>query len=167
MRQPALRLALALSLAVSGTALAESVLHMPSKVDFAESAVVPQAVQTECALPFKMAQFIEQYSLNHFDHVKTVEAAPAKGQYLKVEIAHVEGAGGGAWSGAKSVTLRGSLIKDGKPGASFMARRVSGGGAFGGFKGTCDILGRNLQTLGQDVANWLSNPVDGARLGNL
>ena len=153
-------------LAAPGLAAAEDVVYTLSKADYANKNTVSQAVQNECYLPLKLVQFIQQ-STQGSTAIETVEQAPTKGRFLKVEILNVEGAGGGAWSGPKSVTIGGSLLVNGKPTASFTARRISGGGAFGGFKGTCDILGRNVKALGQDVANWLSNPVDGARLGNL
>ena len=43
----------------------------------------------------------------------------------------------------------------------------AGGGAFGGYKGTCSILGRCIKTLGSDIAKWLANPTMDAKLGNV
>jgi hypothetical protein len=59
------------------------------------------------------------------------------------------------------------LTKNGKKLGDFKARRYSGGGMFGGYKGTCAILGRCVRTLGSDVAKWLSHPKSKAMLGNL
>ena len=42
----------------------------------------------------------------------------------------------------------------------------AGGGAFGGFKGTCSILGRCIKAIGADIAKWLANPTMDAMLGN-
>jgi len=58
------------------------------------------------------------------------------------------------------------LYKNGKRQAGFTASRVSGGGAFGGFKGSCSVLGRTVKILGSDVSLWLLHPVDGAHLGD-
>lgn len=161
-------LALSVSLGVvAAPALAAETLYLPSEAGYAKDALIPRAVEAECALPQKLIQFTREYARGDFDALETAGKAPSKGRFLKLEITHVEGAGGGAWSGAKSVTIRGSLQVDGKPGASFAARRISGGGAFGGFKGTCAILGRDVKALGKDVADWLRSPVDGARLGDL
>jgi hypothetical protein len=46
------------------------------------------------------------------------------------------------------------------------ARRVSRGGAFGGFKGSCDVLERVVTAIGNDLAEWLANPTDEAKLGD-
>lgn len=63
--------------------------------------------------------------------------------------------------------MRGELYQDGQKVATVMARRVSRGGAFAGFKGSCAVLDRTVNAIGEDLAKWLANPVDGARLGDL
>jgi hypothetical protein len=57
--------------------------------------------------------------------------------------------------------LQGKLLGD------FKARRYPGGGMFGGYKGTCAILGRSVKALGKDVAEWLAHPTSQAVLGDL
>jgi hypothetical protein len=85
---------------------------------------------------------------------------------LILEIVSAVGGGGGAWSGPKSVTVKGELREDGKVIGSFTASRFSGGGAWGGFKGTCSIFGRCIKVLGEDIAAWLKKPTMNAALGN-
>jgi hypothetical protein len=63
--------------------------------------------------------------------------------------------------------IKGSLSQRGKMLGDFKARRYSGGGMFGGYKGTCAILGRCVKTLGRDVAEWLAHPASQAVLGDL
>jgi len=58
------------------------------------------------------------------------------------------------------------LKENGEVIGSFTGARYSGGGAFGGFKGTCAILGRCIETLGKDIATWLKDPTMNAMLGN-
>jgi hypothetical protein len=41
------------------------------------------------------------------------------------------------------------------------------GGAFGGFKGSCSVLGRTVKALGKDIAQWLVQPAKGSQLGDL
>jgi hypothetical protein len=65
------------------------------------------------------------------------------------------------------VLIKGSLAEKGKVLGDFNARRYSGGGMFGEYKGTCSILGRCVKTLGKDVAEWLAHPVSQAALGDL
>ena len=90
-----------------------------------------------------------------------VDVSPAR-----MAITEVTAFGGGAWSGAKWMTVKGTLVENDKPIASFRAKRYSTGGAFGGFKGTCSIIGRCTKAIAQIIAEWLKNPVDGARLGD-
>jgi hypothetical protein len=88
-------------------------------------------------------------------------------QIPTMEIEEVQGVAGGAWSGAKSVVGKGSLSQKGKLLGDFRARRYSDGGMFGGYKGTCAILGRCVKTLGKNVAEWLAQPTFQAVLGAL
>jgi hypothetical protein len=53
------------------------------------------------------------------------------------------------------MTVRADLMQSGKVLATTTKERSSGGGAFGGYKGTCQIFGRVAKTLGSDVAAWL------------
>ena len=62
--------------------------------------------------------------------------------------------------------MKGELYDRGKQIGSFRAKRFSGGGAFGAFKGTCAIIGRCTKTLGQDIATWLAAPTQNAELGD-
>jgi hypothetical protein len=41
------------------------------------------------------------------------------------------------------------------------------GGAFGGFKGNCSVLGRTVRALGEDIAGWLAQPGKDGMLGDL
>ncbi|MBI3171217.1 MAG: hypothetical protein HYZ32_01320 [Hydrocarboniphaga effusa] len=66
----------------------------------------------------------------------------------------------------KGVTVTGKLFQNGKQTGSFVATRKSGGGAFGGFKGSCAVLGRCSETIGKDIAKWLAAPTEGAKLGD-
>ncbi len=43
---------------------------------------------------------------------------------------------------------------------------AEGSGAFGGFKGTCSILGRCIEALGKDIATWLKDPEMDSQLGD-
>lgn len=95
-----------------------------------------------------------------------VDSANAKGKLLSVKITGLVGPGGGAWSGAKQVTIDGVLTENGKTLGTFKGMRVSGGGTFGAYKGTCSILGRCVKALGKDVAGWLKAPTMNARLGD-
>jgi hypothetical protein len=137
-------------------------------ITFEKDAYIRDAVKQECNLDGKLSQFIKENAAGQFANIITDSATgPADAQILTVEIGEVQGAAGGAWSGAKSVVIKGSLSQKGKILGDFKARRYSGGGVFGGYKGTCAILGRCVKTLGRDVAEWIAHPTAQAVLGDM
>jgi hypothetical protein len=137
-------------------------------ITFRKDAYVRQAVKQQCNLDGKLAQFIEQYAADQYANIITdTGRVPKNAQVLTVVIDEVVGGGGGAWSGAKAVKVKGTLTKNGKVIGDFIARRYSGGGFFGAYKGTCAIMGRCVKALGRDIAEWLQNPTQRAALGDL
>lgn len=154
-------------LATTGIASAQEV-QVPAEVKFSVDANVREAVVNECNLQTKLPNFIRTYGeKNGIDIVLSDKALnkKKKGSVLLLEITHVNGGGGGVWSGAKSVAVKGKLYKNGHFIGSFTASRASGGGMFGAYKGTCAILGRCVKTLGSDIAKWLKHPIKNAHLG--
>lgn len=136
-----------------------------SDIPFKKGIYVTEAVKRECSLGPKLSRLIRSYGDKYRVSVIN-DAKPKKGdKILDIEIIHVNGVGGGAWTGSKAVVIEGKLKQNGKVLASFRGSRTSGGGAFSGFKGTCAILGRCVKSLGRDVARWLRNPVMDASLG--
>ncbi len=145
-------------------ALAE-VTRIQRSIAFASGSGVPAAVKDQCALETKVPDFIKQFG---GDAVEVVDGAldRKKGRVLQMEITEVHAPGGGAFSGPKWMTVKGDLFENGKSIGSFRAKRFSTGGAFGGFKGTCSIIGRCTKALGQDIASWLQSPTPNAELGD-
>lgn len=133
-------------------------------IPFAEGSGASEKVKDECQLQTRVPEFLSKYSSD----VELVEAGGAAntGRVLKLSISQVIASGGGAYSGSKMVTVEGTLLENGKAIGSFTATRHSGGGVFGGYKGTCSIVARCAKAIGRDIANWLENPEDGARLGD-
>jgi len=137
-------------------------------IEFNKDAYIRDAVKQECKLIDKLTLFIEENAATQYAQIITDSAAiPEDAQVLSIEIGQVQGAAGGAWSGPKQVLINGTLTKNGKVLGDFKARRYSGGGMFGAYKGTCAILGRCVRTLGSDVAKWLTHPTSKAMLGDL
>jgi len=158
---------LTLLLMFSFTVQAADVIVVPKKIPFGKETMVRDNVRAECKLEEKIAKFIVDYGKKHGYQI--VDEKPASGPYkiLSAEIITVVGAGGGAWSGAKSIKIKGDLKdQDGKVVGNFTAGRYSGGGAFAGYKGTCSILGRCTKAIGKDVAAWLANPNTNSMLGD-
>jgi hypothetical protein len=148
--------------------LAAGILNLQDKAPFAKDIPVPPAVKVECGLEGKMVGFVQTAVAGSFDKVVLVDnaAKAGGGKSLAMKISGITGTGGGAWSGAKFLTIDGTLREKGKVTGTFRATRVSGGGAFGGYKGTCAILDRCAKALATDVAKWLAEPTMNARLGD-
>lgn len=163
------RLALLFVLAAGALLLAASpafaqATKVPRSIPFASSAAVPDAVRAQCELQTKVPEFIAQTAGSS---VELVDAPSRKqGRVLEMEITEVHAPGGGAFSGAKWMTVNGTLYDRGKQIGSFRAKRYSTGGAFGAFKGSCAIIGRCARAIGQDIAGWLGAPTQNAMLGN-
>lgn len=150
-------------------AQAADAVHVQRPVPFNEDADVPGAVKRECKLDEQLSDFVAQYAR---EKGMTVDFAPqvtatSPGQSLVMEITDVVSEGNAFLGHHKSVTVKGKLYRDGKLAGSFKGRRNSMGGAFGGFKGSCSVLGRSVKALGEDIAGWLVAPREDALLGDL
>jgi hypothetical protein len=130
---------------------------------FEKEARVPPKVRDECGLETKLPAYLGQYAAD----VELVDGKLGKsGRVLELRIGEIHGPGGGAFSGPKWMSVTGVLREDGREVGSFTAKRISGGGVFGGYKGTCSILARCAKAIGKDIAGWLRNPAKKARLGD-
>lgn len=151
-------------LAFSGGALAQAV-QLQTPVPYAQDNDVSDAIKKECHLGEKLADFVKAGSSAP---VELTSQAPKRGsgRVLEMEISDAVSMGNAFMGHQKFVKAKGTLFENGKKIASFKARRNSMGGAFGGFKGSCAVLGRTVRAIGTDVGKWLAKPVDGAALGD-
>ncbi len=152
---------------VSAEAVANPVI-VSQAVPYMPNSGATLAVKRECIIDSQLPEFIESYASDYDIAVVRDgrQVKQGKGKVLELAFSQVYGFGGGAWSGAKSVTVKGTLKENGKTIGTFIGTRFSGGGMFGGFKGTCSILGRCVKALGNDIARWLQAPSMNARLGD-
>lgn len=150
------------------TSLAASSLTIAKQAPYAQQLNVPEAVRAECNLPIRVSEFVKEFADKNYDKVMLADNVSAKtpGQALSMKIVGMTGTGGGAWSGPKHVTVEGTLWENGKVKGTFTATRYSSGGAFGGYKGTCAILGRCVKAIGKDVGGWLLAPGMNTKLGD-
>lgn len=150
------------------TSLAAGSIAIAKQAPYAQQLSVPDAVRAECNLPVRVTEFVKEYADKSHDKVVLADnvSASTPGQALSMKIVGLTGTGGGAWSGPKHVTVEGTLWENGKVKGTFTATRYSGGGAFGGYKGTCAILGRCVKAIGKDVSEWLLAPKMNAKLGD-
>lgn len=148
--------------------LAAGSITISKQAPFAQQVNVTDAVRAECKLPEKVSEFVKEFADKSYDKVVLADNVSTKtpGQALSMKIVGVTGFGGGAFSGAKHVTVEGTLWENGKVKGTFTAMRYSGGGAFGAYKGTCAILGRCVKAIGKDVGGWLLAPSMNAKLGD-
>jgi hypothetical protein len=87
----------------------------------------------------------------------SADAVPAKGRFLQLRIETAISAGNGFTGHRKAVTTSAHLFENGKEVGQTTLSRDSTGGAFGGYKGSCNVLRRCAITLGKDIASWVKS----------
>jgi len=151
--------------ALPGAAVAGGSIKLLRSVGFAEGAFVRPAIKSECNLENRVPEWIQQYAQKNGIEVELVDALPATGSVLELEIADAIETGN-AWTGRqKGLVIQGRLLEDGELVGNFRGRRMTSGGFFGGYKGTCAFFGRCAKTLGHDVAEWLQSPGKSSNIG--
>jgi len=150
-------------LALSPETRAQEKLFIQAPAVFGPSVQVVDSVRKDCELEEKVGDWVFDGVSKKYPGAARVRkpAEAGNGRLLKLTIVSVFGVGGGAYSGAKSMTVQADLVQGGKVVASTTKSRSSGGGAFGGMKGTCAIFGRVAKALGADVAAWLPGAIKG------
>jgi hypothetical protein len=147
---------------------ANTAIKVQKYIPYVKGARIALNIKNECQLQDKLSSFVEAYSVGEGIGVvrKGKVTKNTKGKALVISITDAVSSGNAFIGHRKFASIKGTLYNNGKRQAGFTASRVSGGGAFGGFKGSCDVLGRTVKILGQDVSTWLQHPVDGAHLGD-
>lgn len=164
------RFALAFAAILASGAASAQAVQIQTATPYDPDADIAGRIKRECTeLPTQLPAFIAEYGARGGVEVSLVEAvdASAPGRVLTLEIANAVSEGNAFLGHRKSTTVVGTLYQDGAEVGSFRGMRNSMGGAFAGYKGSCSVLGRTVRALGQDIATWLQDPVDGARLGDL
>jgi hypothetical protein len=167
MKQMSMAAALWLGLAATG-ASAQTVT-MVRDVPFAEGAEIQRKVREECVqLRTQLADFTREFGREAGVQVELADtvSTDAPGRVLQLEITEAVSLGNPFIGHQKFTRVRGELFEDGQRIAGFKGTRTSMGGAFGGYKGSCSVLGRTVKALGKDIAFWLADPKDGAELGD-
>lgn len=144
-------------------------IHVQDPVPFSESSIIADNIKAECRMGAQLATALGSNAPAHGNTI-VFSAEPvntAHGRALALELVEAQSAGNAFSGHFKSAAVRGVLYQDGQKVATVTARRTSRGGAFAGFKGSCDVLERTVNAIGSDLATWLANPVDGARLGDI
>jgi hypothetical protein len=113
----------------------------------------------KCGLPeSQMESLMKQLSAEGISaQAAPSDAVPATGRYLQLRIEAAMAAGNAFTGHAKQVTTSAHLFENGKEVAQTTQTRDSMGGAFGGYKSSCNVLRRCTMTLGKDIAAWVKS----------
>lgn len=142
---------------------AADTITISSQAQYEDDRVIATNILEECTelgaqFSDSTQKFLEKYG---WDVSKTIdEEAGNEGRYLKLEIVDAISAGNAFIGHRKSVAISAELFENGELVDTFSATRDSGGGFMGGFKGSCSVLHRCVNTLGNDVAKWVRRKAD-------
>ena len=153
----------ALSFAANATSV-----HMQRPIPYSEDGDIDDNIKQECKINEQLADFVQQDAKRQGVDVQFTNGPldTTTGRVLELRITNAISMGN-AWIGhQKAASAVGTLYENGAKVASFKAGRHSMGGAFAGYKGSCSVLGRTVEAMGEDIGNWLKSPVDGAKLGD-
>lgn len=118
-----------------------------------------------CDVPASLRQAVQDQLLAPYEFVVDPATANVAGApVLNVEITDLLANAGGLYGGPKIVQLSGTLQRAGQPAARFTAQRQMFI-YFGMPRSTCSMVGVVTYALGEDIAKWVTKPVDGAVLG--
>lgn len=153
----------------AGTTSSKGTIRVQLATPYAPDGMNDPAVQRECDIHIQLPGFIQSQAKTKGLNVELVPEVKSgdKGKNLLVSFVRTQSSGNAFTGHYKYTEIKAVLYEDGKQVADLIAARRSGGGAFGGYKGSCSVMGRTVRTLGDDVAQWLAHPVAGARAGNL
>jgi len=136
-------------------------VQLAKEVPYSSDAKVRQPVRDSCAVGEKLANAVAASASD----VELVDRAGG-GNRLEMTIVRVHAPGGGPFSGPKWIEVTGTLRKGGRVAGDFRAKRMSLGGPWGVFIGTCGILDRVAKVMGQDISAFIEAPSSGAKLGD-
>ncbi|MBS1229663.1 MAG: hypothetical protein H6R17_2940 [Proteobacteria bacterium] len=120
-------------------------------------AAVKQECQIESMLSTRVGSMLGKLNKTGDGTIETgLEASD--NTLLRLQITHILGVGGGAWTGPKAITLTAELLENGKVSRKTKINRWSVGGVFGAFKGSCTILERCADAITKDLSRWVQNP---------
>src|SRR5262245_61277014 len=166
MRSVAVGIVLCVLLCVqAGAAQAGESIKLRRSLAYAEGAFVRPEIKSECKLTQQLPEMVQAYARKKGIEIELVDVLPTSGKVLELEISDAVEMGN-AWTGRqKGLVIQGRLLENGAPLGNFRGRRMTSGGLFGGYKGTCSFLGRCAKTLGRDVADWLVAPAENSNIG--
>ncbi|MFM0365726.1 hypothetical protein [Paraburkholderia sediminicola] len=143
------------------SAFAASQVLLETPVTYAPDASVVDQIKNECHIEDMLTSHVGEAlrKLNRTgDGTIASQTDAGNAKILRLQITHVLGVGGGAWSGPKATTVSADLIEDGKVIRHTRINRWSVGGMWGAFKGSCSILDRTTIVISKDLSRWVRDP---------
>lgn len=142
-------------------------VKLKSSIPFSEDAFIKAAIKEECDIQKQLADYTKEYSKDNSVNVQFDDNANKENSeyYLDLKIVDAISEGNAFLGHNKRTRVAGDLYKNGNRIASFKGQRHSTGGFGAGFKGSCSVLGRTVQALGEDISVWIKEPRDGSMLG--
>ena len=144
----------------------KTAIWINSDIGYDKAAKIDQTILSECELSTKLSYYVKIYSDEAGVGVLQVGNNKKKSNRLELVIVDAISSGNAFLGHRKYSKVKGILYKHGKKVAQFTAARMSGGGMFAGFKGSCSVLGRTVDAIGEDIAGWLKQPVNGQHMGD-
>lgn len=141
-----------------GVTVEAGVIYVKSDIPFKDSDEIVSKVKEECTeLGSQFADSILKFGNKQKLKIKLVDELPSQGTVVSITINSVisEGNANPFNPHRKQVFATATLLQDGNEAGSNTFSRFSGGGFWGGFKGSCSVLQHTVNTLGNDVAKWL------------
>lgn len=148
-------------LACGTCASAAGKILLETPVNYRAGAGVIDRVKEECQigdLLVRRVGAVLQNLNNSADNTIAAGAAADGNTVLRLQITNAMGAGGGSWSGPKSLSVSAELLENGKVLRQTHINRWTNGGVFGGFKGTCSMFDRAAGAIGKDLGRWVRDP---------
>ncbi|HEY6012159.1 MAG TPA: hypothetical protein VIX18_11905, partial [Nitrospirota bacterium] len=139
-------------------------------------AAIRNQMKRDCDIEAQVPAMVKKHA-EGYDNVLLYDIIPPDtvAAVLTMTIKDARGMTGGSYSGAKSITVEGTLKQDGHVLGTFVDRRES---AVGRIKlrgimnpqgqlmaGTCSLLFKSAEDIGEDVTEWLEKPTMNAKLG--
>ncbi len=136
----------------------KSTYNIVANVPYADASMIQSNVVDECtALGTTLADSTKLYGDKYGINVALNQNIDKddSGRNVILSITDATSSGSAGFAHHKTMKIRAELFEDGKLIDTYSGFRSSKGGFFGGFKGSCSVLGRCAKTLGSDISKWL------------
>lgn len=146
-----------LVLTALAAASAQAEVRIAESIPYQDESMIDHRITSECtAIGSIMSESLAGTAQEKgIEVVRTADDLAAGGDYAKIEIVNAVSYGNAFIGHAKGITVSAELFRNGKSVHKTSFNRNSGGGFFGGFKGSCAVLNRTAKVLGKDMAVWL------------